>query len=79
METIRHKKLYTHGMILLTAVGVLVYTGLFSLTYFLFQPRISRSHVCADFGSYADILKDFRAGNRGLDGDGDGIPCENRK
>lgn len=34
---------------------------------------------CDSFGSYTDILVSYRSGNRGLDGDGDGIPCENRK
>lgn len=34
---------------------------------------------CNSFGSYADILVSYHSGNRGLDGDGDGIPCENRK
>lgn len=34
---------------------------------------------CNSFGSYADVLESFHNGNRGLDGDGDGIPCENRK
>lgn len=33
---------------------------------------------CNSFGSYADILDSFHHGNRGLDGDSDGAPCENR-
>lgn len=43
-----------------------------------FIPKES-SGTCGSFGSYQDILDSFHHGNRGLDGDGDGIPCENRK
>lgn len=34
---------------------------------------------CNSFGSYVDILISYHRGNRGLDGDNDGMPCENRK
>lgn len=43
------------------------------------QPKSGASLRCKDFGSYDDILTAFYTGNRGLDGDGDGVPCENRR
>lgn len=79
MEIIGYNKFYKHGMILLTMVGIIIYAILFGITYLFFQPKNSHAHTCADFTSYPDIMKDYLAGNQGLDGDGDGIPCENRK
>lgn len=39
------------------------------------QPK--EPHHCGSFGSYAGALVDFKRGNAQLDGNKDGIPCEN--
>jgi|LauGreDrversion4_2_1035121.scaffolds.fasta_scaffold189305_4 hypothetical protein len=36
----------------------------------------SGRRTCSDFGSQSAAQADFNAGNRGLDGDGDGVACE---
>lgn len=44
----------------------------------VFTPKVI-AQDCNSFGSYADAVDSYKNGNRGLDGDGDGIPCESRK
>lgn len=68
----------TGGYIIAAALLVVVSVLLFIVVMLWLRPPAIPLH-CNDFGSRAEILDSFHAGNRGLDGDGDGIPCENRK
>lgn len=65
---------YIIASILLVIVGVL----LFTVMILCITPKKTAKN-CNDYSSYAAIVDAFKAGNRGLDGDNDGIPCENRK
>lgn len=70
---------YSIAASLLVAVAILLYMVL----YLALNPIPVRSGAiskhCSDYGSYQAILNAFHNGNSGLDGDKDGVPCENRK
>lgn len=68
------------GGYILAAILLLIVAGLFLWIIGMYlKPKASARMTCNDFASYADIMDSFRKGNRGLDGDNDGIPCENRR
>lgn len=75
METRTHE---TGGYVIASVLLLIVMVLLFALACSLLTPKESAGN-CNSFGSYQDILDSYHKGNRGLDGDGDGIPCENRK
>lgn len=80
MNIALENKLYWYAMMLVATIIVMIFGAIFSVAIILSQPKSSRPPSCNDFGSYAQILKSFYAGNSALDGnDKDGIPCENRK
>lgn len=62
----------------LIAIAISVVSIWFNVWLVLTPKDFARTN-CNSFGSYADILDSFHKGNRGLDGNGDGIPCNNRK
>lgn len=68
----------TGGYVIASVLLVIVAILLFALVCSYLTPKVIAGN-CNSFGSYQDILDSFHKGNRGLDGDGDGIPCENRK
>lgn len=70
---------YSIAASLLVAVAILLYIVLYlALNPIPANGDESPKH-CGDFISYQAILNAFHSGNSGLDGDKDGIPCENRK
>lgn len=66
--------LYKIAMI---SLGLLLVSACMNI-WLALTPKITHG-TCGSYNSYADILVAFHNGNRGLDGDGDGVPCENRK
>ncbi len=74
----RKKRQESGGYVIASVLLVVVAALLFSLAYVSLAPK-AMAQDCNSFGSYQDIMDAYHAGNRGLDGDGDGIPCENRK
>lgn len=42
----------------------------------LLVPDAARGQSCSQLQSCAEAMESLRRGNRGIDGDGDGIPCE---
>ena len=66
------------GIIILIPAGLLLFAFIGFYVWYAYQPAPGQLH-CKDYATYHDILDAYAHGNRGLDGDGDGIPCENRK
>lgn len=52
---------------------VLALTGALAWSYLLPKGRVS----CASFGTYSAALKAYQHGDTWLDGNNNGIPCEN--
>lgn len=61
----------------LVSIALLVVSILLNVWQF-FTPKAIAA-TCNSFGSYSDILDSYHSGNKKLDGNGDGIPCNNRK
>lgn len=70
-----NKQLYWAAIIAIALLLVSVWMNVWQIL----TPKDFVNANCNSFGSYADILVSFHNGNRGLDGNGDGIPCNNRK
>lgn len=62
-------------------VGFFILLSLFLTSVCVWQALAAGSeyYTCSSPVARTDLVRSFYAGNRGLDGDGDGIPCENRR
>lgn len=62
------------------ALGSLAVNALLAATCFILFVRLSETKVakatCASFSSYGEALQAYNAGNKGLDHNRNGYPCE---
>lgn len=60
--------------LLVALMGLLIFGLAFLNVWQFLSPK--GKPTCSSFGSYQDALDSFDNGNKKLDWDGDGIPCE---